>query len=117
MAERYNGWTNHETCCVNLWLGNDDSIYWHRYWTAAARSAWDAAEPEPALNRSESARYVLSKQLEEEIGEGSPITEASLYNDLLQSALQNVDWPEVANACLVGSDCEGYETMPETEVR
>lgn len=27
MCEEYNGWTNRETWCVNLWLDNDQGIY------------------------------------------------------------------------------------------
>jgi hypothetical protein len=38
MTDRYNGWTNYETWCVNLWLSNDEGS--SRYWNAAAEDAW-----------------------------------------------------------------------------
>jgi hypothetical protein len=86
----YNGWSNYETWCVHLWLTNEEGSY--RYWREEAGRHWREGR--------ENATETLAEQLKSELEEASPIQEASLFSDLLNAALGEVDWFEVAVAFL-----------------
>ena len=77
----YNGWTNRETWLVSLWINNDQT---------------SQAVLLEALGRDESdfkkAEW-LKSEIEEEMYD-LPL-EASLWCDLLGTALARVDWREV----------------------
>lgn len=94
MTTKYNGWQNYETWLVNLWLSNDSGTY--VYWRDLAREAWQHAEATDVLTRELVARSGLAARLKDEIEEHSPCPNADLYSDLLNSALSEVDWREVA---------------------
>ena len=101
--ERFNGWSNHETWCVHLWLTNEEGSY--RYWRAeAARHRKEAprhANVRQGIWSVELAeRAELAQQMKSEIEEASPLTEASIYSDLLNSTLSEVDWHEITGAFL-----------------
>lgn len=112
-TQTYNGWTNYETWCVHLWLSNEEGSY--RYWR-------EEAERHQRRNRDD-ARNILARQLKSELEEASPLEEASLFSDLLNAALSEVDWYEVADAFLEDlepddepdGDTEGEETDPDDE--
>ncbi len=105
--ERYNGWTNYETWAVSLWIDNEQAshVYWRQ---GAARQARESANCEMvrdgAWTSKEAARYNLAEQLKEEITEAAPDMEASVYSDLLQAALNTVNWSEIAENLLTGLD-------------
>jgi hypothetical protein len=105
----YNGFTNYETWAVSLWLGNDAGSY--QYWRDATQEEWECAKSAPAsasrLTPRETAAIALSQRLREEVEGGSPLADATLYTDLLQSALDQVDWYEVADNLL--EDAQGDE--------
>ena len=77
----YNGYTNYETWCVALWISGDEGLY--RYWRDQARRLDNNA---------------LRQALKDEFNEGTPIETANVYADLLQSALDAVNWDEVADS-------------------
>lgn len=80
----YNGWTNHETWCVNLWLSNDEWAY-DECRSLIARSTTDY-----------DARQVLREYTEQLVLGDNP--GASLATDLLISSLESVDWQEIVDA-------------------
>jgi hypothetical protein len=87
-AEKYNGWTNYETWAVSLWIDNEESSY--RYWRQeAARYQQDIADKEDAI-------CGLAGQLKQEISDEAPTDEPSVYSDLLNAALSEVNWAEIA---------------------
>ena len=97
----YNGWTNYETWAVNLWMGNDSGSY--DWATALAFEAWKDAKATTILTRSEEARYRLASYLKDHFGneENCPLLgEANVYTDLLNAALSEVNWQEIAGAWL-----------------
>src|SRR5262245_40857636 len=96
----YNGWRNYETWAVHLWLSNEQDSY--EYWRDLAREAWLHAEGTDILTREQVARRGLAERLMDEIEEHSPCTDAGLYADLLNAALSEVGWYEVAEAFLEG---------------
>jgi hypothetical protein len=94
--DRYNGWTNYETWCVNLWLTNDaDSA---AGLSGLAEQAYRDAVADEVLSRAEVASNALAEQLKSHHEEGNPFNEAesSVYTDLLQAALDSVNWDEIA---------------------
>lgn len=97
MADKYNGWTNYETWCVNLWLTNDEGSY--NGWTEQAQTAFDGATDRGiGISRTEQAMIDLADCLKDEITEQAPELEASMYSDLLNAALSEVNWYEIAGA-------------------
>jgi hypothetical protein len=90
MAERYNGWTNYETWCVNLHIDNSeaDQDYWRE------RAAW-CLKHQP---NADDARYELGEALKdamyEKYDEQRP--DSGILADLLSAALSEVNWHEIA---------------------
>lgn len=81
--DTYNGWTNYETWNVKLWIDNDQGS--QQFWLEQARNA---TTTELAEHLKDTFKY-----------EFNPLAdEASTYTDLLGSALDRVNWREIANA-------------------
>lgn len=92
--DTYNGWTNYETWAVGLFLdGNYDGEGTYRHVLDLARECSDRTDA-PA-----DAVYELANALEELVtGEDGymPDLGASIYSDLLNAALSEVNWRELA---------------------
>jgi hypothetical protein len=73
-SEKSNGWTNHETWLVNLWLSNDEPMY-REVLNIIRRSAH---EPEAI------AEYVRSM-----------VEDTGIKGDLITYALASVNWQEI----------------------
>ena len=73
---KYNGWSNYETWCVNLWLDNDGGDV--QYWQEQELSTEDLADA-----------------LEAAFLESMPDLHGA-YADLLSNSLARVDWREIA---------------------
>ena len=79
----YNGWDNYETWLVNLWLTNDQGTY----------------ETMRELVAEYEHSYQAGDAIREYVEELNPLADqATLYTDLLNGALQAVNWREVAEA-------------------
>ena len=105
--QRYNGWTNYETWVTALWLDNDEAT--QEYWQEIARECREEAPMASAVTDGiwtidEAARFTLADRAKEEISDGMPTMEASLYTDLLTAALQEVNWHEIAEHWLENLD-------------
>lgn len=94
----HNGWTNYETWAVNLWIGNEESTW--NYWIEAAKDTWIEAMRDATFSRRDNAKFALADRLKEEIEDGSPIDDPSLYMDLLNAALSEVHWQEIAEVLI-----------------
>ena len=86
----YNGWTNWETWIVNVWVDNDQMLYEY-----VKDMAMEEMEEE-VLEDKESAAYNLSKTMREQFDEWAPEISNGPYLDLLNGALREVDWLELA---------------------
>lgn len=93
----YNGWTNYETWCINLWLSNEEGLY-HQALELAQEVIEDQGTDSEALELAETFRNWVD-DLCEDICPGSR-SGASFVTDLLGAALSEVDWREIAGAWL-----------------
>jgi hypothetical protein len=99
----YEGWTNYATWCVALWLGNEEATY--RQIQRLARQAWDDAPRSREMKswkwpREDAAICILGHQLQGFVEEQNTVTGTTLYADLMNAALSNVQWFEIAADCL-----------------
>lgn len=117
----YNGWTNYETWNVKLWIDNEEGSY--NYWREAAQEAYNDARDTPSANarltghepftHEERAVLDLEKRLKSEIEESAPDLGASMFSDLLNAALSEVNWHEIAASMI--DDCDKTESVEATE--
>ena len=99
--KKYNGWTNYETWAVKLWLDNEEGSYHH--WNEASISAWEATDEDDSQeDRKSEAAQELAGQLKSELEDACPDVQG-LWADLLNAALSEVDWHEIATAMI--EDC------------
>jgi len=90
----YNGWTNYETWCVNLWMSNDQGA--DEYSREQAQEAYNNAKAERSFTREERATLDLADQLKDFHEEFMPDLGASVFSDLLGAAMSEVNWYEIA---------------------
>ena len=86
---RYNGWKNYETWAVISWLENDHLTYdiyneWLEY----------------GYKDNQDHARTLADTIKEWIQQNNPLNNASLYTDLLNAALSEVDYYEIAEFLL-----------------
>jgi len=79
-AKTYNGWTNYETWCVNLWLTNEQG--------SAEFLTETATRPADLSERAQSLKEWVTDADDD-------FPSSGLFQDLLQAALDNVDWREI----------------------
>jgi hypothetical protein len=82
----YNGWSNHETWCVNLWLTNEPET------ERQLRMLAQMNAQHPAWRADRLREYVLEMA---PIDGASMLDGASMFVDLLMGALYRVDWREI----------------------
>jgi hypothetical protein len=103
LSKPYNGWSNYETCCVFVWLTNEESRF--RSWRKQAEQALAQAVAEatqPGDNVAALAAQILADQIEEEFEGTNPLDddEPSVWAELLDAALSEVNWFEIAQSFL-----------------
>ncbi len=98
----YNGWSNYETWCVYTWITNDEATD-HACRALASECAKHAQTFEQVQSQiwttEQATRFSLADRLKELVEDKNPLSEAaSLYSDLLNAAISEVDWHELADA-------------------
>ncbi len=91
----YNGHFNYETWLACLWIDNDQGQ--QEYWAEQAADChkW-AKDRGVGLTKDEQAAVDLAHALKEHFEENSPTAESGFYADLLNAALSEVNWDEIA---------------------
>jgi hypothetical protein len=109
--EQYNGWTNYETWNAKLWMDNDQSSY--SYWNETAAEAWNETdEDDDAETRTQEAVRVLEDRLESEHEENMPEVRG-MYADILRSAMDRINWREIAASLIEDVEKPEPEKQPE----
>ena len=112
----HNGWTNYETWVVALWIDQDHGSY--KYWRETAAEARSVAANCPQVadgtwSKKDAGRFQLADWLKEEITDAMPLHEPNVYSDLLNAALDEVNWQEIADHLL--ADLLEAEERPEPD--
>lgn len=95
-SEGYNGWKNYETWNVALWLDNDEGSY-NEVRRLARGVAFDHEDDDEDDVMQRQARGDLADILKDYVTENHvPELPASMASDLLNAALSEVDWYEMA---------------------
>lgn len=94
-----------ETRIVSHWLCNPAFVT-YRYWREIARAvAWGIESESPGLQagaKRQKAVRLLAERLQEGFRTESawPCSDFDLYRELINAALDNIDWPRVADTLL-----------------
>ena len=100
----YQGWKNHETWAVHLSLTGDektDALCCALARESVARAATCVPVRDGHWTVDQAGRSVLADRLKDLVDSRSPLVDvASVYSDLLGSALYKVDWLAIADAFL-----------------
>ena len=115
MCNTYNGYKNYETWNVALWIDNDEGS--QAYWEGHALEILNDSKPGNYCSLEDKARRTLADELKDYHEENSPTAEGnSVYSDLLQAALDSVDWWEIAGNMIDTAKENGWSPEEETEV-
>lgn len=87
--KEYNGWTNYETWVVKLWMDNDEGSY--NYWQEIAQEYFE--------RDAETASQDLAGLLKEHHEEALPEVNG-FAADLLNAAMSEVNWDEIADSLI-----------------
>lgn len=92
--KEYNGWYNYETWVVALWMDNERGSYDQA--REQARQALEDAKPTYASQtKTQAATCLLADALKEQHEEALPEVQG-FAADLLNAAMSEVDWYEIA---------------------
>ena len=118
--KRYNGGSNYETWCAHLWIGNDQGS--NEYTDERAQECYRQAIQAQIDERdgidldkaTDEAAYELARRLKDEWDDSAEPprkVDGTMYADLLNAALSEVDWDEIADAYM--TECGRWEIERE----
>ena len=90
--KEHNGWYNYETWLAGLWIDNSDS----EWMTDRAQLAYDEAEKDDTFTREENAAFALADEMKTTFEDESPADVTGFYADLINAALSEINWHEIA---------------------
>lgn len=116
-SKLYNGHANYETWAMSMHLdGNYDGEGTYHHFQELAQEHYDSAEATSYASRDDNARRGLADALKSEIDEGCEVTgQCSVYADLMNAALSEVNWYDLADNLLENVDKEADEDDEETD--
>lgn len=97
----YQGWKNYETWATALWIDSEQALYSAACEMATVQAETAGKDPHTVSGmwtEQETARYQLADELKEWVEESLlPDLDASLAADLLNAAVSEIDWSEIAD--------------------
>ena len=95
MSETYNGWTNYETWCVNLWMDNGQGS--QKFFRDTARQIHaETGAYGTGLKLRRVATVRFAEWLQDYYSQENWPELSGVYEDLLRSAFDAVNWDEIA---------------------
>jgi hypothetical protein len=102
----YNGWTNYETWNLKLWLDNEE--YSQREMSDKALELLNDNDGDEDTAKGEMSQYI-----EQCVEDNTPELEASFYSDILNAAIREVNWYEIAESYIEAAKEEYPEDCKE----
>lgn len=90
----YNGWKNYETWVTCLWFDNDQGT--NELWNTRAEEIYNESSATTYSSRMDVASSTLAKEMQDYVEEFNPVPACGLYADLLNSAISEVEWYDIA---------------------
>ena len=118
-AKTYNGWTNYQTWAVKLWLDNDEATQHLQadLLDEAKNTVFRLGVLYVRVNntgqeiwtRAQATRFTLADLLKQFVEDKSPADEEqpTMYTDLLRSAIDAVNFEEIAAHIILYADLHG----------
>ena len=98
MSEKHNGWTNYETFIVYTWMNNEPEF--QRFFMNMWKESYQQAGEQEYFTKEEEAVIIMSEKLKEHFEDwmfNSCDDIPGVFKDLLNGALSDVDWWEIAS--------------------
>lgn len=96
---KYNGWTNYQTWNYKLWL--DNSEHTQTIVHQNVKRIFKQAKESKYFSIMDNAANELAIWLLEYVEQNNPIDDASVYADLLDSAISLINFEEIAESYLL----------------
>ena len=97
-TETCNGFANYQTWAYRLWMMNEQES--HETALNMARNAIANPRTSEVWTREQAAQYTLEDNLKEQCEENMPELEACVWSDLLRSAVDDINWGEIAKGLI-----------------
>lgn len=97
-TKTHNGWTNYETWNIKLWMDNEANT--QEYWRDRAINWLSISIADNVFTKEERATLDLADEIRDEFNEGMPDLGCSTYADLLNGAMSEVNWYEIAKSLI-----------------
>lgn len=101
----YQGYKNYQTWAVALWIGNEYNLY--RHWQNRAEEIKAVVEDGDCdqvqaeiWTAEQGARFLLADEIEADMKSHPLADAATMYSDILNHTMSQVDWQEVADSIL-----------------
>ena len=94
----YNGFANYQTWAYRLWMMNEQESY--DIALDMARNAIANPRTSEVWTPEQAAQYTLEDDLKAQCEENMPELEACVWTDLLRSAVDDINWGEIARGLI-----------------
>lgn len=102
--QTYNGWTNYETWVAKLWIDNDGML--NNYMEQVEEIYEDVDKDDTTFTALELTTMELRDRIKEYIDEFNPLPEAGMYSDLMNAALSEINYYEIAMSIVEDADLD-----------